>query len=46
MISYRRYWKKYPPTHVLAAAFMGYETPKQASFEQFAGALGLQVPNG
>jgi hypothetical protein len=46
MSAYRRYWEKSPPTHLLAAAFMGYERPKRATFEEFAAALGMKVPDG
>ena len=29
MAAYRKYWKKSPPTHVLAAARVGYKPPTE-----------------
>jgi hypothetical protein len=43
--AYRKYWEKHPPTHILAAGFMGYEAPKRATLQEFAAALGMKVPD-
>jgi hypothetical protein len=33
------YWEKHPPTHWLAAAYLGYEGPRQQTAQQFFASL-------
>lgn len=35
----QRYWKKHPPTHQLAAAYMGYEYQDKQASSQFLAAI-------
>jgi hypothetical protein len=44
--AYRRYWEISPPTHILAAGFMGYKAKNKGSVEELAAMFGAELPDG